>query len=128
MKRLIFFSFMVFLAACTNRSGIPEKIIPPDRMQKIMMDVIMAEQLSANYLIRDSLKKDKVKANQELLEVIFKIHHTNRVEFKNSLNFYESRPDLNKSIFDSLAAYGNRHRNELFEIKPVKKPGTLSEK
>ena len=92
------------------------------------MDVIMAEQFSANYINRDSLKKDKVKANQELLEAIFKIHHTNRVEFRKSLNFYESRPDLNKNIFDSLAAYGNRHRNELFEIKSIKKPGTLPEK
>jgi hypothetical protein len=121
VKYLIVFSLFV-LAACSDRTGIPKQIIPPDSMQKIMYDVITAEEYSSLYVSRDSLKHDKIKANQDLLEDVFRIHHITRDNFKESLHFYESRPDLNKKIFDSLAAYANRHRSDLYKPKPLPKP------
>jgi hypothetical protein len=114
--------FLFFLTACTNRTSIPNNIIPPDSMQMIMLDVIEANDYSSLYITKDSLKKDKVLANQELLEAVFKIHHVTKKDFQESLKFYESRPDLNKKIFDSLAAYANRHRPELYRPKPPVKP------
>jgi len=116
VKRLAVFSLLV-LAACSDRKGIPGNIIPPDSMQKILYDVIMADQYAAAYVAKDSLKKDKARANQDLLETVFKIHHVTKEDFKESLHFYESRPDLNQKIFDSLAAYGNRNRQELYRPK-----------
>ncbi|HEY4937108.1 MAG TPA: DUF4296 domain-containing protein, partial [Puia sp.] len=116
----------VYLAACSNRTSIPKDIIPPDSMQKIMREVIMAGEYSVQYISKDSLKPDKLKANQDLMEDIFRLHHTTRAAFKQSLNFYESRPDLNKIIFDSLAADANRHKQELYgprtNVKPIPVP------
>lgn len=89
-------------------------------MQKIMKDLIVAGEYSTMYIAKDSLKRDKVKANQDLMETVFKIHHTTKDAFKESLSFYESRPDLNKIIFDSLAAEANRRRPELYA--PSKRP------
>ena len=122
MKRLTVLFLVVFLAACSNRDDIPNDIIPPDSMCSIMKDVIIAEQYSNQYIAKDSLKRDKLKANQDLLEGIFKIHHTTRMEFKNSLTFYESRPDLNKRIFDSLAADASRHKADLYTPRTLIKP------
>jgi len=87
-----------------------------------MMDVITADQYASIYINKDNLRRDKVKANQDLLEDIFKIHHITRQDFQASLRFYESRPDLNKKIFDSLAAYANRHRPDLYRPRPITKP------
>jgi hypothetical protein len=121
VKQLTGFFLVFFLTACSNRTGIPKDIIPPDSMQMIMKDLIMAAEYTSQYIAKDSLRPDKVKANQDLLEAIFKLHHTNRTAFRESLNYYESRPDLNKRIFDSLAVYANRHRAELYAPKaPVK--------
>jgi hypothetical protein len=122
VTRLIIFFLVVFIASCSNRSSIPGDILPSDSMAGIMKDVIMAQEYSSLYISRDSLKKDKRKANQDLLEAIFKIHHTTRDEFKKSLDFYESRPDLNKNLFDSLAADANRHKPEMFTPTPVTNP------
>ncbi len=122
MKRLIIFFIVFYQAACSSRTSVPEDIIPPDSMQKIMKDMIIAGQYSIQYIAHDSLKPDKVKASEDLMEAIFKIHHTTRAAFKKSLGFYESRPDLNKMIFDSLAADANRHRTELYTPRPVVKP------
>jgi len=120
-KQFVCFLF-VLLAACSNRSGIPGNIIPPDSMQRILKDVIMTSEYSSLHLSKDSLNKDKVKANQDLLEAVFQIHHISRASFMESLHFYESRPDLNKKIFDSLSAYANRRRQEFFVPKPLPKP------
>jgi hypothetical protein len=122
VKKPIVYCLLLLLAACSNRTGIPKNIIPPDSMQKILKDVIMTSEYSSLYLGRDSLKKDKVKANQDLLEAVFQIHHISKENFVESLHFYESRPDLNKKIFDSLSAYANRKRQELFAPKPLAKP------
>jgi hypothetical protein len=120
--------FLVFLTACNNRSSLPDHIIPVDSMQKIMMDVIMADEYAILYVNKDSLKHDKAKRNQELLDTIFAIHHVSREDFQASLRFYESRPDLNKNIFDSLAAYANRHRPDLYRPKPQPKPTAVHPK
>jgi Domain of unknown function (DUF4296) len=90
-----------------------------------MKDIIIAGEYSDQFISKDSTRPNKKKANQELYEAIFKIHHTSREEVKKSLSFYESRPDLNKKIFDSLAADANRRRTELYLPKPIRKPGKL---
>lgn len=125
MKSPAIFLLLLFMASCSNRNDIPNNIILPDSMASIMKDVIMAESYSSQYILKDSLKKDKVKANQNLLEDIFKVHHISRTEFKNSLVFYESRPDLNKKIFDSLNSDQARHRNDLFAPQVKAKPFPL---
>lgn len=124
--RTVFF-LLLLMTACSNRTGIPKDVLQPSDMQKLMRDIVEAEQYSAQYIARDSLIKDKVKANQSLLDTIFAIHHISREAFKTSLTFYESRPDLNKNLFDSLNAYANRHRGEIYAPKlkplaPAKKP------
>ena len=128
MRWLVVVPIYFCLVACSNRTGIPKNIIPQDSMQKIMVDVILADQFYNGYIVKDSLKRDKVRASQDLLEAIFKIHHVSRESFQHSLIFYESRPDLNKKIFDSLSVYANRRRVELYAPKPLTKPVVLPPK
>ncbi len=115
----------VFTVSCSNRTGIPKDILPQDSMKQVMIDVLTASQYSAQYIAKDSLKHDKRKANQQMLEDIFRIHHITKETFKQSLQFYESRPDLNKQIFDSLSAYANRHQKDIYApaSKPIAVPG-----
>jgi hypothetical protein len=123
VNRLNILWIAVLFSACSNRTGIPNDIIPPDSMTLIMKDVIMANEYAMAYFPKDTIRKDKLLANQELLDGIFKIHHVTREEFNTSLHFYESRPDMNKKIFDSLTAYSNRHKTELYLPKLPVKPG-----
>ena len=122
MKRLPVFFIMILFVACSNRSGIPEGIIPLDSMTVMMKEMIMVNEYSMGYLVKDSLKKDKILANQALLEGVFKIHHISRETFEKSLRFYDSRPDMNKIIFDSLSAYANRHRADQYRPMKITKP------
>ncbi len=122
MKYLIIFFIIACLTSCSDRTSIPKGILSRDSMQVIMRDIIIADGYSTQAVFKDSSKHDKMKASEELMETVFKIHHTNREIFRKSLSFYESRPDLNKMIFDSLAADANRRKPELYVPKPSVKP------
>ena len=122
MKRLPVFFIMILSVACSNRSSVPGDIIPMDSMTVIMKDIIIANEYSITYIPKDSTKKDKILANQQLLEGVFKIHHITRESFDKSYRFYESRPDMNKTIFDSLSAYANRHKTDLYRPLKIPKP------
>jgi len=124
VKHLTVIFTMALFAACSNRSSIPADIIPLDSMTLIMKDIIIANEYALINIPKDSTKKDKILANQQLLDGVFKIHHITRESFQTSYHFYESRPDMNKTIFDSLSAYANRHKNELF--RPLKIPKAIS--
>ena len=124
MKRLPVFFIVILFAACSNRSAVPADIIPLDSMTMIMRDIIIANEYSMANIPKDSTKRDKILANQQLLDGVFKIHHITRESFQNSYHFYESRPDMNKMIFDSLSAYANRHKAELY--RPLKIPKAVS--
>jgi len=125
MMRLAPLVLFALIISCSNRTGIPKDILAPDSMELVMRDVLMASQYSSQYIAKDSLRPDKWKANQQMLEDVFKIHHITKETFKQSLQFYESRPDLNKKIFDSLSAYANRHQKDLYtpSSKPSSVPG-----
>ncbi|HET7000908.1 MAG TPA: DUF4296 domain-containing protein [Puia sp.] len=122
MKRLPVIFMIILFAACSNRSSIPGDIIPLDSMTVIMKDIIIANEYAMVNIPKDSTKKDKILANQQLLDGVFKIHHVTRESFQASYQFYESRPDMNQTIFDSLAAYANRHKNELYRPLKTTKP------
>ena len=122
MKRLPVIFMIILFAACSNRSSIPGDVIPMDSMTLIMKDIIIANEYAMVNIPKDSTKKDKILANQQLLDGVFKIHHVTRESFQNSYQFYESRPDMNKTIFDSLSAYANRRKNELYRPLKIPKP------
>jgi hypothetical protein len=122
VKRLPVLFMVILFVACSDRTSIPAGIIPPDSMTVMMKEIIMVNEYSMAYISKDSLKKDKILANQALLDGVFKIHHISREAFENSLRFYDSRPDMNKVIFDSLSAYANRHRTELYRPLKITKP------
>jgi len=122
VKRLPVIFMIILFAACSNRSSIPGDVIPMDSMTLIMKDIIIANEYAMVNIPKDSTKKDKILANQQLLDGVFKIHHVTRESFQNSYQFYESRPDMNKTIFDSLSAYANRRKNELYRPLKIPKP------
>lgn len=67
-----------------------------------MWDIIRADEFVTTYIMRDtSLNKEN--ENFKLYNQVFSIHKITENEFKKSLSYYESRPDLMKIILDSLS-------------------------
>ena len=122
MTRPIFIVLFFLLTGCVYKSSIPPDVIPPDSMKQVMWDMIQADQFSKLYLSKDSAKTNVKLETMKLYQEIFQIHHTTKEAFQKSYAFYMNRPDLTKTIFDSLALYANKQRDEVFKAKSVYKP------
>ncbi|WP_276481903.1 DUF4296 domain-containing protein [Paraflavitalea pollutisoli] len=117
-----FFYGMVFLliagaVACTNRNKIPSDVMNQEKMEAVMWDMIQADRFSSQFLERDSTAKKNIKLeNLQMYERVFQLHKISRDEFIRSFNFYLSRPDLHKVVFDSMSVRAERRRSELYKM------------
>ena len=72
-----------------------------------MWDLIRADQLSQELILRDTSKKAK-RENLRLYQDVFKLHKITKEEFDVSYNFYNKRPDIFRVMIDSLQAKKSR--------------------
>ncbi|WP_205514234.1 DUF4296 domain-containing protein [Longitalea arenae] len=120
MRRLLMVCMMATLwclISCTNKDKVPAGVLPRDKMQQVLWDMIQAERYRETF-IRDSaldLKSETFK----LYAQVFEVHNVSKDEFLRSYKFYMSRPDIARDMFDSLATQANRRREELYKPKPV---------
>lgn len=117
IKKFVFLGslLMLVLVACTNKDKIPNDVLPREEMEKVMWDMVQADRFSTQFLERDSVAKKDIKTeNLKLYEKVFQVHKITREEFIHSFQFYLSRPDINKVLFDTMAARANRRRADVY--------------
>ena len=101
MRFFLFIILIISIVGCKEDNKIPKDVIPQNEMRKIMWDLLRADAYVADFIMKDSTCNQK-EESALLYEKIFDIHSTNREAFKRSLSFYQSRPDLFKTVTDSL--------------------------
>jgi Domain of unknown function (DUF4296) len=121
MRRMPFLLAFFYMTACTNPGHVPRGILSKDSMEKILWDIIQADQFSTQYLAKDSAKINLKSETMKLYEEVFRLHHISKTDFDKSYQFYLDHPDITTVMFDSLSAKANRQHSEVFK-KPVKIP------
>ena len=121
----VLFLFLLSFTSCVNNDKIPPGIVVRDSMPRILWDIAVADQFSKQFIIKDSAKIDARQETMKVYQQVFQVHHITRDEFEKSYQFYVSRPDLMKIIYDTLFTYANKQRTESYKpIKPkiIQKP------
>ena len=113
MKRLSLVLIICFLAACKSPNKIPDDVIGINKMKLIVWDMMRAGSLADAQYGKDTHML-KIKTT-ELFRQVFAIHGISKDEFYKSYRYYEENPDKNKILMDSVTAYANRQRQELFK-------------
>ncbi|HET9825960.1 MAG TPA: DUF4296 domain-containing protein [Chitinophagaceae bacterium] len=96
---------MIVTFSCSEKKNRSD-VLPEKKMREVMWDMIRADQYVSDFVLRDSTKKKK-EESVNLYEQIFNLHKITREQFKKSLEYYSSRPDLFRPIVDSLAVRKN---------------------
>jgi len=117
MRFFLFIILIISNFACIRDNKVPKDVIPQNQMRKIMWDLMRADAYVTDFIMKDSTR-DKKAESAKLYEEIFDIHSTTREIFKKSLVFYQSRPDLFKSISDSLRVDEKKSQQYPDEKKP----------
>ena len=105
---------LLFLFSCTKKNAVPKNILPPDKMEKLLLDLMEADELIARKSI-DSTINDSF-SRGVVYSAIFTQHKTNKEEFIKSFSYYERNPQLLKIVLDSIQSEAK---------KPVKKSKIL---
>jgi hypothetical protein len=99
------FLFILLLSSlffsCSKKMRKPD-VLPEKKMREVMCDMMRADQYVADFLSKDSTRNKKDES-VKLYDEIFYIHKITRGQFKSSLDYYSSQPDLFRAIIDSLA-------------------------
>ncbi len=101
MRIIISILVISFFSACINKNKIPGDVLPQQKMRVVMWDLMRADEFVNNYILKDSTLNSKSES-AKLYEQVFQMHRTSQAEFKKSLSFYQSRPDLLKAVTDSF--------------------------
>ncbi len=99
---LIVFSGLLFVG-CKNKNRIPNDILPREKMQAVLWDMIRADQFLTSYVLTGDSSKDKTAESIKFYQQVLSIHQVEKEEFQNSLSYYQSHPELLKDIMDSLS-------------------------
>ena len=105
----------ILIFGCTNKTSIPKGILPKDKMEAVLFDMIQADRFAAQYIVKDSTIKNVKKETFTLYEKVFALHNISSQDFVKSYKFYLSRPDLTKVMFDSLSSKANRRKRDVYQ-------------
>lgn len=125
MKRIIGTILLFSMLGCSTRQEKSSGILPKEKMQAVMWDIIGADVFTEQFIKKDTLKNPVIE-NMQLQNKIFAIHKTTKVDFYKSYDYYMSRTDQMRIILDSITAKAERDRSKMIEkqynSKPTKTP------
>ena len=101
MRILLLLICFLSLFSCSSGENVPDSILPPEKIEAVLWDILRADELAGQLKLTDT-SKPLLQLHTELYEKIFRLHKISREEFNKSVLFYQSRPDLFKPILDSL--------------------------
>jgi hypothetical protein len=111
---------VILFFSCNQKTEIPDSILAPDRMEKLLMDMLRAEeflnQRQSDSVITDSFNRIK------LYQSVLTLHKTTKEDFKNSFTFYEAHPNLLKTVLDSMYSEAARADSQTKMPPMIKKP------
>lgn len=112
------FLFIIFLAvsfvAC--KPGVPENIIQPEQMEKILFDIHVLDGYVSEIPSADSAKK----VTSPVYKGIFKKYETDSATNAKSMAYYYSRPDLLTKMYDNITARLEKVKNaEIEKRNPI---------
>lgn len=119
MSRLFLFLFSIGLLAACDNDDKPKDLIPETKMERVVWDMVQADEFIQNYVLKDSSKVNVNAERYKLYEKVLSVHNITKDQFKKSYDYYASHPSETKVLFDSLSARANKRIQESYKPQPV---------
>lgn len=113
------FLFLFLISSCKPK--IPNDVLPPAQMNPVLWDVLLADEMAAQYALTDS-SFGKLAKHAEYYQAILRIHKTDAETFRRSIRFYMDHPKLFKPVLDSIQSRGERMQQGTDSIPHPKTP------
>lgn len=115
MRALLFVLLTALLVACTD-SPVPSGIIPPQKMETIIWQLMQSDEYANSRITRDSIKISSTE-KMRLYNKVFDLNGTSLEAFKKIYKYYMEHPGITRLVFDSIAARAGRQRADIYKPK-----------
>lgn len=116
MRALILFAFLgtILLLSCKGESARPSDILPPEKFQSVVWDLIRADHFITTYEMPHDSSLNKTTQQKIWYGRVLAYHKVAEETFKKSMLYYQRRPSVLSGLMDSLS-----HKTEtpLFQTK-----------
>lgn len=124
MRKIIFFFIIVVAAVSCNKNKVPTGILPPEKMEAVMWDMMQADEFVKGFIIPyDSLANDTT-ASIYIYKKVFQLNNISKEEYEKSFEYYKVHTLLMKEVLDSLNVKAQKAPTELYA--PVLAEDTIS--
>ena len=103
-----------FIKCTPGNNKIPEDVLPVNKMKLIVWDLVQAGAYESFLIEKDTAAKN---LNTAYLTAVLNMHKINKETFFKSFKFYQTNPALDKLLFDSVSAYAQRQRMEIYKTR-----------
>ena len=111
--------------ACRDKTKTPSGVLPKEKMEKVLWDMMLADRFASQFLTKDSAKKNITEETFKVYAEVFSINNVSRKEFVKSYKFYMTRPDLSKVIMDTILLRANRLKEENYKPRLANPPDSM---
>jgi hypothetical protein len=113
----------LFLISCKSK-GVPKELIQPDKMEKILIDIHIADSYISTMTKPDSAKR----VSAAYYKGIYKKFNVDSVSYTRSMDYYYKHPDMLTDIYDNVKKDLEKTKAKLEKIpsKPVLKKNDIS--
>jgi hypothetical protein len=108
---LLIVMFYAFGSCISEDTKIPKDILPLNKMKLIVWDMTQAGEYATYLQEKDTTKR---KYTTAYLTEVLKLYKINKEDFFKSFKYYQSHPTLNQQLFDSVSAYAQRQRVDMY--------------
>lgn len=95
--------FLSVFFSCKESKELPSGVLPPQKMQAALMDMMLADELGRYYFVVDSAEHFTPRQSDYYSKVL-QINKIDKKTFIKSLQYYQTRPDLLRPILENLEA------------------------
>ncbi|MFZ9660844.1 MAG: DUF4296 domain-containing protein [Chitinophagaceae bacterium] len=112
MRILILFLLATLICySCSNKNA--KNIIPPEEMELIISDMMLAEGYSESGANKDSSRAKYDFLSNEVSKVLA-IHKVTKEQYNRSFQYYIKRPDIMRTMIDSITSKAARNRDKIY--------------
>jgi len=90
------------LPACKSKDRLPEHILPKEKMEAVLRDMMRADQFLTDFVFSRDTSFNKKAESVRLYRKVLAIHQVSKEEFRESFSYYRSHPGLLKAVLDSI--------------------------
>jgi hypothetical protein len=119
MRKFLALGLLCFLIISCKSKGVPKEFIQPDKMEKILIDIHLADSYISTMTNADSAKK----VSAAYYKGIYKKFSVDSVAYTRSMDYYYKHPDMLTDIYDNIKKDLGKTKTKLEKVpaKPVVK-------